>query len=113
MTGTTRAGTSAKEETADDGNSDPSSRSDSDSDSDSDAGESYLRTAAGDVARHWQAAAFAVGSLAVAYWAAFLQPSASPKWYVPIMLGYAALAVGYIFVAEESSLNLGSRNPNA
>ncbi|ELZ35305.1 hypothetical protein C474_00105 [Halogeometricum pallidum JCM 14848] len=99
MTGNTPAETSAREETADDGNSE--------------SDESHLRTAARDVARHWQAAAFAVGSLAVAYWAAFLQPSVSPKWYVPIMLGYAALAVGYILVTEEFSLNQESRNSNA
>ncbi|WP_089882094.1 hypothetical protein [Halogeometricum limi] len=89
---TDRVSTSATEDAADDGQSD----------------ESFVKRVATDVARHWQAATFALGSLAVAYWAAFVNPAMSPRWYVPILLIYATLAVGYIYLTEESSLSFGS-----
>ncbi|SFR57348.1 hypothetical protein SAMN04487947_2417 [Halogeometricum rufum] len=92
MTGDTRVDASATEATADDGQSD----------------ESRVKSAVRDVARHWQAAAFGLGSLAVAYWAAFVNPAMSPKWYVPIMLVYLGIAVGYIYVVEETKLSFGT-----
>jgi hypothetical protein len=70
--------------------------------------ESALENVASDVAAHWQAALFAAGSLAVAYWAAFVQPELSPKGYVPIMVAYALGAIGYVYVTEHAGVRIGS-----
>lgn len=74
--------------------------------------ESTLENAASDVLGHWQATLFAAGSLAIAYWAAFLQPQLSPKWYVPIMVTFALGALGYVYLAEHSTIRFGSSKTN-
>jgi hypothetical protein len=61
-----------------------------------------------DWARHWQAWGVALFSLAVVGWAAFLQPETSPKGYIPIFVGFAALAVGYVYLDEESQIHFAS-----
>ncbi|AUV82622.1 hypothetical protein C2R22_14050 [Salinigranum rubrum] len=61
-----------------------------------------------DWARHWQAWGVALFSLLVVGWAAFLQPEASPKGYIPIFVGFAALAVGYVYLDEESQIQFAS-----
>jgi hypothetical protein len=61
-----------------------------------------------DWARHWQAWSVALFSLLVVGWAAFLQPEASPKGYIPIFAGFAVLAVGYVYMDEESQIRLAS-----
>jgi hypothetical protein len=61
-----------------------------------------------DWARHWQAWGVALFSLLVVGWAALLQPEASPKGYIPIFAGFAALAVGYVYMDEESQIRLAS-----
>lgn len=70
--------------------------------------ESALETILSDVAKHYKALLFAAGSLAVAYWSAFVQPEMSPKGYIPLMVTFALVAVGYIYVAEHSTLRLGT-----
>jgi hypothetical protein len=72
-----------------------------------DSSDSVLETAT-DWARHWKAWSLLAFSLAVVGWAAFLQPEASPKGYVPIFLGFAAIAVGYVYLDEESQIRLSS-----
>jgi hypothetical protein len=59
-------------------------------------------------ASHWRAWAVAALSLAVVAWAAFLQPQASPKGYIPIFLGFAALAVGFVYLDEETQIEFAS-----
>lgn len=59
-------------------------------------------------ARHWQAWGIALVSLLVVGWAAFLQPETSPKGYIPIFLGVAALAVGYVYLDEETQIHFAS-----
>jgi hypothetical protein len=58
-------------------------------------------------ASHWQAWAIAAVSLGVVGWSVS-QPQASPKGYIPIFLGFAALAVGFVYLDEESGLRLTS-----
>jgi hypothetical protein len=72
-----------------------------------DSGGSVLDTVT-DWGRHWQAWGIAALSLAVVGWAAFLQPQTSPKGYIPIFLGFAALAVGYVYLDEETQIRLTS-----
>ncbi|WP_136601716.1 hypothetical protein [Salinigranum halophilum] len=67
-----------------------------------------IRERVTDWARHWQAWSVAGFSLLVVGWAAFLQPQTSPKGYIPIFLGFAALAVGYVYLDEESQVRLAS-----
>lgn len=94
MTLPTRADDSA-EERADDGSE-----------------ESTIKNVASDVSDHWRAMLFAAGSLAIAYWAAFLNQQMSPKWYVPIMVTFALGAVGYVYLAEHSTIRLGTSGAN-
>jgi hypothetical protein len=77
------------------------------------SGESRLERAVTDLASHWQAMLFAAGCLAVAGWAAFLNQEMSPKWYVPLLTTYAVAAVGYVYLAERSSLSFGSTGVEA
>jgi hypothetical protein len=68
--------------------------------------ETLLDTAA-DWARHWKALAVAAASFAVVGWAV-IQPEASPTGYIPIFVGFAALAVGYVYLEEETQLRFAS-----
>jgi uncharacterized membrane protein HdeD (DUF308 family) len=61
--------------------------------------------------RHWRALAVAAVSLAVVGGAAFLQPQTSPNGYVPVFLGFAALAVGCVYLAEETRIRFASSEP--
>jgi hypothetical protein len=61
-----------------------------------------------DWASHWQAWGIALFSLSVVGWAVFLQPEASPKGYIPIFAAFAALAVGYVYLEEESQIHFAS-----
>jgi hypothetical protein len=61
-----------------------------------------------DWARHWKAWSLAALSLAVVGWAAFLQPQASPKGYIPIFAGFALLAVGFVYLQEETQIHVVS-----
>ncbi|MFC6824550.1 hypothetical protein [Halopelagius fulvigenes] len=70
--------------------------------------ESSLENAVSDVSSHYKAVLFAAGSFAVAYWSAFVRPEMSPKWYVPIMVTFALGALGYVYLAEHSTLRLGT-----
>ncbi|WP_416840666.1 hypothetical protein [Haloferax sp. DFSO52] len=58
------------------------------------------------VRSHPWALSIAVGSLLVAFWAAVIQPRASPNGYVPIMVFYTILAVGFVYVDEFKSIRL-------
>ncbi len=72
-----------------------------------DSSDSVLETAT-DWAQHWKSMGLIAFSLAVVGWAAFLQPETSPKGYIPIFLGFAAIAVGYVYLDEESQIRLSS-----
>ena len=61
-----------------------------------------------DWAQHWKAWSLLAFSLAVVGWAAFLQPEAAPNGYIPIFLGFAAIAVGSVYLDEETQLRLAS-----
>jgi hypothetical protein len=62
---------------------------------------------AADWARHWRAWGLALCSLLVVGWAV-VQPAVSPKGYIPICFGFAAIAVGYVYLDEESQVRLAS-----
>lgn len=48
----------------------------------------------------------AAGALLVAFWSAFLQPALSPNGYIPLMVFYALLALGFVYVDEFSKIRL-------
>jgi hypothetical protein len=39
---------------------------------------------------------------------AVVQPAVSPKGYIPICFGFAAIAVGYVYLDEETQVQFAS-----
>jgi hypothetical protein len=66
------------------------------------------RDAIADWARHWKAWSIVGFSLLVAGWAAFVQPQASPKGYIPIFVAFALIAAGYVYLDEETQVRFAS-----
>jgi hypothetical protein len=64
--------------------------------------------AVADWARHWKAWSIVGFSLLVAGWAAFVQPQASPKGYIPIFVAFALMAAGYVYLDEETQVRFAS-----
>ncbi|WP_380681784.1 hypothetical protein [Salinigranum sp. GCM10025319] len=67
-----------------------------------------LSDIATDWARHWKAWTVAGFSLLVVGWAAFVQPQASPKGYIPIFAALALMAAGYVYLNEETTVRFAS-----
>jgi hypothetical protein len=66
-----------------------------------------LVEAATDWIRHWRAWGIATLSLAIVWWAT-LQPQRSPKGYIPIFVGFALMAMGYVYLSEETQVKFAS-----
>ena len=84
--------------------SDASTAADESSDEQTDSAVGTVRQRA----RHWRAWAVAAFSVAIVGWAAVRQPQASPKGDVPTLLGFAALAVGFVSLGEETQIRFAS-----
>jgi hypothetical protein len=98
---------SSREPNDTDGSAQSADGSDSALPLESEAASETLETVV-DWARHWRAWSLAALSLAVVGWAAFLQPETSPPGYVPIFVGFALLAVGYVYLQEETQIHVAS-----